>query len=192
MVYQAVVVASDALDSDLEKFTLTMLMEPDSNLVIGPEFTKVTERRSWQLISTQPKVSTNISGLTQATELRIETGEARPISISSRPVPEAWEDKVDVEVQVMLGTGVIEKCYSPWTSPIVPVTKKDGSVRVCIDFKKVNNVTRPDHYLIPCIEDFLETLGTANFISTLDLSKGYYWVPVVKRDQDKTVFGKQI
>ena len=83
----------------------------------------------------------------------------------------------------MLKAGVIEPSTSPWTSPIVPVRKKDGGTRVCIDYRKLNTVTEEDRYPMPRIKEMLEKLGKAEFISTLDLSKGYYQVAVKKEDQ---------
>ena len=90
-------------------------------------------------------------------------------------------------IQTMLDGGIIERCYSLWTSAIVPVEKKDETVRVCIEYQ-VNKVTQPDPYLMPWIEELLESLGKANFISTLDMSKGHYQVAVASNDRDKTAF----
>ena len=96
--------------------------------------------------------------------------------------------KVDQEIQTILDGGIIERCYSPWTTAIVPVAKKDRTLQVCIDYRQVNKVTQPDLYPMPRIEELLESLGKAKFISTLDMSKGYYQVPVAPNDRDKTAF----
>ena len=88
----------------------------------------------------------------------------------------------------MLDGGIIERRYSSWTSAIVPVVKRKWTVRVYIDYRQVNKVTQPDPYPMPRIEELLESLGKANFISTLDMSKGYYQVPKAHNDRDKTAF----
>lgn len=77
---------------------------------------------------------------------------------------------------------------SPWTSPIVPVRKKDGSLRLCIDYRKLNDMTTEDRYPMPRVEELLEKLGKAKYISTLDLTKGYYQVSMAPSDRKKTAF----
>ena len=74
----------------------------------------------------------------------------------------------------MLQAGVIRHSTSPWASPIVLVHKKDGMVRFCVDFKKLNNVAKFDAYPMPRVEEMIETIGTAKVISTLDLATGRY------------------
>ena len=77
---------------------------------------------------------------------------------------------------------------SPWTSPIVPVKKKDGGLCLCVDYRKLNSVTMDDTYQMPQVDELIDTLGGARYITTLDLSKGYYQVPVATEDQPKTAF----
>lgn len=88
----------------------------------------------------------------------------------------------------MLELGVIEPCRSPWASPIVTVTKKDGSLRLCVDYRKLNSSTTDDPYQMPRVEEMLDRIGQAEYISTIDLAKGYYQVPVREEDRDKTAF----
>lgn len=68
----------------------------------------------------------------------------------------------------------------------MPVGKKDGSLRLCVDYRRLNAVTKNDPYPMPRVEDLLDKLGKANYLSTLDLAKGYYQVPVRDQDRDKT------
>ena len=77
---------------------------------------------------------------------------------------------------------------SPWASPIVLVTKKDGSTRFCVDYRKVNQVTRKDAYPLPRVDDTLDTLSGAKWFSTLDLISGYWQVEVAEKDIEKTAF----
>ena len=83
---------------------------------------------------------------------------------------------------------VIEPSASPWASPIVLVRKKDGSTRFCVDYRKLNSVSRKDAYPLPRIDDTLDTLAGAQWFSTLDLISGYWQVEVDPRDRPKTAF----
>ena len=72
----------------------------------------------------------------------------------------------------MLEKGIIQPSSSPWASPIVLVPKKDGQLRFCIDYRKLNSVTKKDQYPLPRTEDILNTLGGMCYFSTLDLASG--------------------
>ena len=67
------------------------------------------------------------------------------------------------------------------------VGKKDGGVRICIDFRAINNVTQPDLYQMPLIEEILETLASARFISKIDLNKGFHQI-LIQQWQDSFLF----
>ena len=88
----------------------------------------------------------------------------------------------------MLEAKVIRPSCSPWASPIVLVEKKDGTVRFCVDYRKVNSVTKLDAYPMPRIEEVLESIDSAKVISTLDLAKGYWQIPLSEDAKEKTAF----
>ena len=74
----------------------------------------------------------------------------------------------DLELQ-----GICQKSSSPWSSPLHMVTKKDGSFSPCGDYRHLNNITKPDHYPLPNIQDITSFLSGAKIFSKLDLTKGY-------------------
>ena len=88
----------------------------------------------------------------------------------------------------MLELGVIEESYSPWSSPIVLVPKPDGSLRFCNDFRKLNEISEFDAYPMPRVDELIERLGPARFVSTLDLTKGYWQIPLAPHAKQKTAF----
>ena len=128
-------------------------------------------------------------GSTNLVQHHIDTGDSDPIRQPPRRAP--WHQKpvIESEIRKMLKEGVIEPADGPWASPIVLVRKKDGTVRFCVDFRKVNQVTKKDAYPIPRIDDSLDALSGSQFFSTLDLVSGYWQVDVHPKDKEKTAFG---
>ena len=108
-------------------------------------------------------------GHTSLSKHRINTGGSLPIHIPPRRIPHAHRE-VRKLLQDMLAKGAIQPSDSPWSSPIVLVTKKDGSTRFCVDYRKVNTVTRKDAYLLSHVDDTLDTL---ELFSTLDLATAW-------------------
>jgi len=95
---------------------------------------------------------------------------------------------VEKELQEMLAQGIIEPCTSEWAAPIVLVKKKNGSLRLCVDYRKLNSLSNIDAYPMPRIEELIDKLGKAKFISTLDLTRGYWQLPMASNSRDKTAF----
>ncbi|CAM4642614.1 unnamed protein product [Lepidochelys kempii] len=117
-------------------------------------------------------------GLTEQAYHCIDTGNAHPIRVQPYRVSPQAKTAIEREIQDMLQMGVIRPSESAWASPVVLVPKPDGEIRFCVDYRKLNAVTRPDNYPMPHTDELLEKLGRAQFISTLDLTKGYWQVPL--------------
>ena len=91
----------------------------------------------------------------------------------------------------MLSNGIIEPSTSEWSSPIVLVKKTDGTLRFCIDFRRLNSISEADAYPMPRIDNLIDCLGQAKYISTLDLTRGYWQVPLSENARAKTAFATQ-
>ena len=127
-------------------------------------------------------------GKTGIIKHRIDTGNSPPIRQKPRRLAPSLQAEADKQVQDMLTRGFIEPSASPWASPIVLVTKKDGSKRFCIDYRRLNDATIKDSYPIPRIEESLDSLAGAQWFSTLDLASGYWQVELDESAKEKSAF----
>lgn len=92
------------------------------------------------------------------------------------------------EVAYLLENGLAKRSASPWSSPCLLVAKPDGTHRFCTDYRKVNSVTVPDSFPLPRIDDCVDAIGSAAFVTKLDLLKGYWQVPLTARASDISAF----
>ena len=127
-------------------------------------------------------------GRTSKLKHSINTGDAQPIRQQVRRIPPYRREEARKLLSDMLSKEVIQPSGSPWASPIVLVSKKDGSIRFCVDYRKVNGITRKDAYPLPRVDDTLDTLSGSKWFSTLDLISGYWQVEVEEKDREKTAF----
>ena len=119
----------------------------------------------------------------------INTGTAQPVR-SPPYISHHKLEGVKKEINSLLELGIIEPSTSPWSSSVVPIVKPDQSIRLCVDYRKLNTVTTPDPYYIPTVDELISKVGEAAFLTKLDLAKGFYQVPVQESDKEKTAFIK--
>ena len=140
------------------------------------------------LLGQYPDVVSDMPGRTEVAKLDIVTGDARPIASTPYRVPDKLKKEVRQEVDKLVDLGVVVESVSPWASPIVPVPKKDGSLRLCVDYRRLNKVTQGDPYYMSTLDEIVERVGESRCFSKLDLSKGFYQIPVGEDSIDKTAF----
>lgn len=111
-----------------------------------------------------------------------------PVRQWFRRIPPSEYEVVKAHINQLLETQVIRESCSPYASPIVLVKKKDGGLRMCVDYRGLNSKTRKDAFPLPRIEETLDSLAGACWFSTMDLASGYNRVPVAEGDKSKTAF----
>ena len=138
----------------------------------------------------QEVFSTGISDLGNCdlVQHEIKLTDDEPFKDPYRRIPPALFQEVKEHLTEMIETNVIRPSKSPYSSNVVIVRKKDGSIRFCVDFRKLNSRTIKDAYAIPRVEDSLHVLAGARYFSKLDLRSGYWQVEIKEEDKKKTAF----
>lgn len=127
-------------------------------------------------------------GTTPYAEHRIETGDHAPIAMPPYQMTVTKKEILKKEIDQLLDEDAIEECESPWAAPVVLVPKKDGTMRLCVDYRRLNSITKTDTYPLPRMDDLLYATKRTSYMSTLDLKSGYHQVSVREQDRDKTAF----
>ena len=127
-------------------------------------------------------------GRTDRVVHKVNTGDAIPIKQSYRRMPMARQARTEGDLRELLRKGVIEESGSPWGSALVIVGKKDGTERLCVDYRKLNLVTRKDSYPLPRMDECIESLGGNKYFIALDLEAGYWQIAMDEADKEKTAF----
>lgn len=113
---------------------------------------------------------------------------AKPVKQRPYRHPPVLETEIDRQVKELLDKGMVSESHSPWSSPVLMVRKKDGTYRMCIDFRMVNSLTEPDAFPLPRIDDSLDALGGNTFYSSLDLVQGYHQLEMEEDSKPITAF----
>ena len=126
--------------------------------------------------------------LTNVATHKINTGGSSPIRNVSYRIPQRRKEEVNKEIDKMLEMGIIRPSTSPWVAPVVIVFKPDGTTRLCVDYRKLNHVTKMDAFPILSMERMIEKIASAKYISTIDLTKGYWQIPLETSIIKKSTF----
>lgn len=127
-------------------------------------------------------------GRTDQVKHQIKLSDETPFKHRARPIHPHDLEAVRKHLQELLQAGVIRESDSSFSSPIVVVRKKNGDVRLCIDYRKLNLQTVKDAYALPNLEEAFSTLTGSKWFSVLDLKSGYYQIEVEEADKPKTAF----
>ena len=155
---------------------------------LGDELPEDQRRVLKDLVRRYPDVFTDMPGETDVIQHQIRLSDDTPIRCKPYPLTYAMREELRNEVDTMLEMGVVRPSTSPYASPIVMVKKKDGSNRVCVDFRKLNKITEVDPEPMTTAEDLFRRLSGKKYLSKIDLTKGYWQIPVAPEDVHKTAF----
>lgn len=133
-------------------------------------------------------LSSDTLGRTNLVEHYIDTGDARPFKQRQYMLSPAMQKHLHKEVNDMLRLGVIKPSNSPWSSPILLVRKKNGELRACFDGRKLNTITVKDAYPLPRIDSILNQLRDSRYLTSIDLRKAFWQIPLEKSSREKTAF----
>ena len=141
-----------------------------------------------EVITQYREVFPDVPSKTNLIEHDVYVGDSAPIKQHPYRVSPMKKELLDKEVQYMLQNDIIEESQSNWSSPCILVPKHDGGFRFCTDFRKVNDKTKSDSFPIPRIADCIDQIGNAKFVSTFDMLKGYWQVPLTQRAREISAF----
>ena len=168
----------------LEKLFNVLSLENDS--ITGQQLRKL--KKVIELNADVFALDNSEVGHTDLVKHRVDTGDIPPIKKPVRRVPFMFHDKIAEMVEEMESLGVIRPSSNAWSSPVVLVPKKDNTYRFCVDYRRLNLVTKKDVYPLPRIDDILDTLAGAKYFTTLDLASGYWQIALDPETASKSAF----
>ncbi|XP_050030532.2 uncharacterized protein [Dermacentor andersoni] len=127
-------------------------------------------------------------GYTDWAVCKLATTTQEPVHVKQYPLPFAVRQEVEAEVSTMLQMGVVERSHSPYNAPTVLIKKPDGTNRFCVDFRRLNEVLIADSEPIPRADCLIAEVGGRKIFSKMDLSKGYWQVPLDEQSKERTAF----
>jgi len=163
---------------------------PVNSMVVPKESPKEEQqvRLNELIVKFRPKLMSKNFGCTTKIRHHIETGDAQPIKRRYFQFSPKLLEVLYAELDQLLRDGVVQPSKSPWSIPVMLVPKKDGSYRVVIDFRALNEVTVNDAYPQPRAQAILDSLRDARFISTLDIKSAFHQILLTAESRPKTAF----
>jgi transposase InsO family protein len=162
--------------------------ETADDIQFGPTLTDQQKTEALHVAYQFEEVLTDLPHRTHLAEFDLTLESAKPVRVKQYPLPYAKTFEVRKEVEAMKQMGVIEQAASPYNAPVVLVRKKDGNVRFCVDYRRLNDVTVFDAEPLPDVEQLFASLGKSQYFTKIDLSKGYWQIPISEACRPMTAF----
>ena len=148
----------------------------------------LTDYRQKELDAVLQKLCDELSDIPGKTDILkhdIRTGDYLPVRSIPYQIPSKWRSQVKEELEKMQEQGILRSSTSAWSTPIVPVPKKSGEIRVCGDFRKLDKITEVDNYHISLISEIIERFGNSSVLSKMDMCKGFHQVAMADDAREK-------
>ncbi|XP_070189025.1 uncharacterized protein [Littorina saxatilis] len=162
--------------------------ETVKDINLSATLTAEQRRQVLEIAERHERVLTDVPLQTPLAVFDMTVESAKPVRVKQYPLPYAKVETIKEEVQAMKKLGVIEPAASPYNAPVVLIRKKDGKVRFCVDYRRLNDVTVFDAEPLPDVEHLFAGLGRATYFSKFDLSKGYWQIPIRDDVRPMTAF----
>lgn len=173
----------------LSNHTSVCPMGNNSQLISLERLSCVEQSVANEIINSFTVISSEIKlGRTNKIVMNIDTGDAKPFKKKQYVLSPYMLKILNSELDEMLKLGVVEPSNSPWCSPVLLVKKKNGEHRFCFDGRALNEVTKHDSYPLPQVDRILNMLRDAKFISSIDLRKAFWQIPLDESSKEKTAF----
>ena len=175
-------------EEDLLGLVTLQSKESIQDVCVGVELNGEQRNEVIEVLRRYEEIFTEIPGKASVIENKIDPYDDRLIRCKPYPLPCAKRDEIREEIKNMMDTGIVRESSSPYAFLLVVVKKKDGSNRMCVDYRKLNLATVADPAPMTTAEDLFGKLGKCQYYSTIDLSKGNWQIPVAEEDIHKIVF----
>lgn len=162
--------------------------ETCNDVNINSDLSTFQQNQLRELVAEYSDIFTDKPGLTHLTKHSIELTDKVPVREKPYPLPFATRTAVEEEVQTMLNQGIIERSNSEYNAPVVLVSKPDGSYRFCVNYKKLNTITRFDNEPMNQPDDILANIAGKKYFSKIDFSRGFWQIPMDDDSKKYTAF----
>ena len=178
----------DESQEGLIEFPFLKGKESIKDVKLGEDLTSDERKELVQILESHEDIFTDVPGKCNLIEHKIPLQNEEIVQSKPYPIPYGIRDSVETDVKTMLDLGIIRPSESPYASPMVVVRKRDNTNRICIDFRKLNKATISDSEPMPQLNDMFQDLAEDNYFTKIDLSKGYWQIPMADEDIPKTAF----
>ena len=182
------------IDDDESDTAIWSIDRLKSEINLGHNLNEGETKKFFDLLS---KLKSSLSvndrdiGRADVTPQKIVLTDSTPIWQRPRRFADPLNEEIENQCSELEISQIIEKCKSAWSSPVVPVRKGDGSLRLCVDYRRVNSVTKQEKFPMPNIQDAIYSPHNIKYFTKLDLTKGYYQIPIAEDSRHITSFSTQ-